>query len=157
MITTNDIQALIALAISNNKQGLIRAMNNIGYSISQNISDADLFTVSNNFYIQKGFDALKNLFSNVPFDKSQLSQMQLQNLASRYASANPNAKNPSWFTDALTNFSDFLSGHTNVVQPTVDSNTTISSPISAKTIIILASFGIIAIVIIAIIFRNRAS
>lgn len=158
-LTIQDVQAVIAFAIVNNKPGLIRAINSIGTTISDNISDTDLFNAVNNVFATKGITGLESLLNGVPLDKSKLTEEEAKNLLLKYKGADVNIPtNPNlfygsgWLNRLGQGIGDFLSGHTVVNQnPTVVVS---KSPISTTTIIIIASVGIIAIVILAVVFRK---
>lgn len=153
-ITTNDVQALIAFAIRNNKSGLINAMNATGNPVLSNISDDNLFTVVNNVFISKGIEGLKSILLRVPLDKNKLTEDQARNLLLKFninTSINPNAR-MGWLSNIGQSIGDFLSGHSTVQQP---SSSSVSSPIiSGNTLIYLAVAAIILIIIVALIFRK---
>lgn len=146
--TIKDVQGLIAFAGQNNKPGLIAAMNSSGYAVAADISDANLYAAVNNIFLTKGFDTLRSILLKVSIDKSQLTAQQSANLIAKYKgvdTTNANAKF-SW-----TSIGDFLSGNSTITQnPT---NITSSSPISAKTMIYFGAGAIIAIILLAIIFK----
>lgn len=153
MITTNDIKALIALAIQNNKNALIQAMNKSGYPVLYNISDDDLFTAVLNVFTSKGVIGLKSILDLVPLDTSVLTQDEAQNLVIKFQDVNPaSPKLGSWFSDLGKNIGDLLSGYTTVtVDPTI---ITKKPSLSATQIIIIAVIAIAAIVILSIVFKK---
>lgn len=158
MITTNDVHALIAFAIQNNKLGLIQSLNSLGYTVSQNITDEALFTSVRNIYTVKGLNALKAVLDRVALDKRKLTQEEARNLSITYLGANPdpNAKFGDWLKGLGQGIGDFLSGQSSsTVAPTIVQQTT-TSPVSSTTIIILAAVAIVAIVILAIVFRKSS-
>lgn len=152
MIDTNDIQALVNLAIINNKQGVINAMNSSGYAIAQNISSDELGNRVWNVFVTKGISELQRVLNKVQINKNTLSAAEQRALAVKFKNADPNAK---FLQDVGTWFGDLLGGKQEIVQnPTTVTN--VSAPaISGKTILWLAGFGIAAILTLAIIFRNK--
>lgn len=84
ILTIQDVQGFIALAIANNKQALINAMNATGNNVAQSISNDDLFTAVNNVFINKGVQTLKIILDKVPIDKSKFTQAQLDDLVKKY-------------------------------------------------------------------------
>lgn len=77
VITIQDVQGIIALAVANNKQALINAMNITGNNVAQTISDDDLFTIVNNVFTDQGLQGLKIVMRQVPPDLSKYTQAQL--------------------------------------------------------------------------------
>lgn len=154
MITTNDIQALIALAIQNNKNALIQSMNQSGYPVSYGISDEDLFISVLNVFTSKGLVGLKSVL-DIPWDTSTITQEEAKNLAIRFQGLDPSVNTnsrSSWLSDLGKNIGDLLSGHTTVtVDPTI---ITKKPSLSATQIIIIAAVAIAAIVILAIVFKK---
>lgn len=145
-INIADIQALIAFAIQNNKQGVINVMNASGYPVSSNISDSDLFDAVGKVGDNHGMKALENILSKVTIDKSKLTQEQAKNLAIKFQGIDPNAKFSDWFGKLSTQIGDFFSGNT-VVNQNPNVQTQNSEPeVSPYIIISVALVGIVAIV-----------
>lgn len=156
MINTNDLQALIAFAIANNKAGLIQSLNLSGYTVSPSISDTALYDYVYAIYNTRGLNVLKAIFNNVALDKSKLTQEEAKNLLIAYndITVDPNAKFGDWIKEAGQTIGDFLSGTNTIVQSGATSNQTVTSPISATTIIIIAGIAIVAIVILTIFVKK---
>lgn len=149
MITTSDLQGLIAFAITNNKSAVIRAMNATGNVVASSITDDDLMQQVWNIFTARGLDALKRVLSLVPIDRSKVTQDQAKTLAVKFGGADPNAKLTDWLNTAWQNIGDLVGGHstTNVV-PTIV-NTIQQSPINSGVIIAVSIIAIIAILILA--------
>lgn len=125
MINIADLQAFIAFAVKNNKQGLIQAMNSSGYPVSPNISDAYLFNEVAKVG-DKSIKRLKNVLAKVTIDTSKLTEQQARNLAIKYKDFNPNAK---WnWNNIGQSIGDFLSG-TTVVNSNPNITTQTSTPV----------------------------
>lgn len=156
MININDLQALIAFAIANNKAGLIQSLNASGYSVSSVISDTDLYNFVEAIYNTRGLAILKDILNKVALDKSKLTQDQAKNLLIAYnnITVDPNAKFGDWIKEAGQTIGDFLSGTNTITQTGATSNQTVTSPISATTIIIIAGIAIVAIVILTIFVKK---
>lgn len=158
MINTNDINALIAFAVQNNRQGVIIALNSLGYVIGQNISDDDLFTLMLNIYTSHGLTELQAILNRVPFDKFKISLMEAKNLSIKYNNTpedgNARFGDKDWWKNLGNNIGDLLSGVTTVTSVPPVINTSSTSPISATQIMIVAGVAIAAIVILAIVFRK---
>jgi len=158
-LTTQDVQAVIAFAILNNKPGLIHAMNSLGTIVPANVSDADLFTAVNNIFATRGITGLESLLNGVPLDKSKITEEEAKNLVIKYKGTDGNIPTnsnlfltPGWLNRLGEGIGDFLSGHSVVVQnPTVIVS---KSPISTTTIIIIAAVAVIAIVVLTIAFKK---
>lgn len=146
-LTSDDVYALIAFAIKNNKSALIKSLNSSGYSVAANISDDDLFNYVKIAFNQRGVNKLVEILNKVPVDKSKITESEARNLAIKYNDFNPNAKfNLGHLGQSI---GDFFSGHsvTNTAPSVIVSN--VKSAISPVVIISIAILGIIAIVIIA--------
>ncbi len=150
MITQKNINALIALAIDNNKNGVIQSLSLSGYSVPSNISDADLFSFVRNIYVFGGIPELKSILDKVSFDSSKLTQQEIVNLATEFDKlpSDPGAKFS--LSGIAQGFGDFLSGSSNVI--TGGGGTNISSLLSPLVLLIMV---VVAIVLI-IIFRKSA-
>lgn len=148
-ITIADVQGLIALAILNNKIGVIDAMNASGYPVASNISDSDLFKAVGEVGDKYGIEKLKSVLANVDFDSSKFTADELRSLIAKFNIATPDpstASKSDWFNKAITKFGDFFLGstviNTNPVQQT-------SEPaLPAWVVILISIIGIISIVII---------
>lgn len=146
MITTNDIQALIAFSILNNKADTINVMNAYGYQVPSAISDEDLFFKVWGVYQTKGLNELKRILSQVPINKSNVTQEEAKALAVKFQNANPNAKFSDWINNLVGNVGDFLGGHTDVVQsPTIVTQES-KSVLPTWVVPVTAVLGISAIV-----------
>lgn len=147
MITTNDLNALIAFSIQNNKPGTIKAMNSAGYPVLSNISDASLFNAVQKVYTDQGLSALKQVLNMVPTDKSKLTQEQAKNLLITYKNlqVDPNAKFGDFLQSLGSGIGDFLSGHTTV--STSGGSTIITPTLSSGTLLFTAIAGVILIAI----------
>lgn len=150
-VTVNDVNALIAFAIENNKPALIGAMNATGNPVSSTISDDDLFNSVEKVFTKKGLDGLKVVLSMVPVDKSKVSLTELNNLGARLSgTTSTTAKSGDFWED----IADFFGGTTEIVQVPTTATTTTSPILEPTTIIYLAVGGIIAIVVLLIVFRK---
>lgn len=145
MITTNDIQGIIALAILNNKQGVIRAMNSTGNAVAANISDADLAAALWNVFSAQGVAGLKNVLSGVKIDTSNLTQEEARALTVKFKGADPNAKFGDWLQGVGNYFGDLLGG-SSVTTGTVTSMSS-ESAISPTTIALIVVAGLILMVL----------
>lgn len=151
-LTTQDIQALIAFAITNNKQGLIAAMNATGNTVAMNITDDALLQRTLNVFTTKGLDGIRNILSRVTVDKSKVTQKQKDIITQKFQINTSNAKFSDWFNSAVITAEDILGGHTTITSAPIISET--KSPISTTTMIIFAIAAIITIVIILFSFRK---
>lgn len=143
-INIADVQALIELAILNNKDGLIRAMNSSGYPVASNISDADLFHETAKVGDKKGIKALTKVLLKVSIDKTKLTEAQAKYLAIKFKDIDPNAK---WnWNNIGQSIGDFFSGTTVINQNPNIATQTSESALSPIWIIITAILGIGAIV-----------
>lgn len=148
-INTDDIYALIALAVKN-KPSLIQAMNSSGYSVSQDISDDDLFNEVKSIYMSKGVNSLNDVLGKVKFDKSKYTQAQADNIAKYYA--NPNFKcGFANLSDCFTGIGDFLGGHSTVSTPP---SVVTSKPLISSTTVIAVAVIIIIIIILLAVFKK---
>jgi len=149
MITTNDIKDLIAFAISNNKEALIRAMNASGYFTSPVISDSDLLTSVWNVFSLQGLTGLRNVLNRVPLNRSAITDVQAQDLAVRFINADVNAKFNigDLFNQGINFVGDLLGGHS-VTTGTTPTQQQVSKPaISSTSIIGVSIIGIILIIL----------
>lgn len=145
MITTNDIQGIIALAILNNKSGVIQALNNTGNPVESGISDADLAVKLWNIYSFKGVEALNNVLSRVSINKNNITQEEAKALTIKFKGADPNAKFGDWISGVGDFFGDLLGG-SSVTGGTVQSMTS-ESAISPTMIGLIVVIGLILMVL----------
>lgn len=109
MITTNDISALIAFAIQNNKPGVIQAMNATGNSVPSVISDAKLAEDLWNVFSNKGVSGLQQVLDRVTVDSTKITPTEAQGFVTRFKNVNPTAK-LDWLKGIGTYFGDLLGG-----------------------------------------------
>lgn len=112
MITTNDIQALIAFAIENNKPGVIQAMNSTGNPVSMNISDAKLAEEVWNVFDDKGVTGLQVVLSKVPIDRTKVTEKEAKAFIAKFKNVDPNAKFGDIVKGIGDYFGDLLGGST---------------------------------------------
>lgn len=110
MITTNDIQALIAFAILNNKQGVMQSMNAAGNAVGAGISDAKLAEEVWNVFAEKGVTRLQQVLSKVPIDRTRITQQEAKAFVVKFKNADPNAKFGDWLQGVGNYFGDLLGG-----------------------------------------------
>lgn len=147
MITTTDIQALIGLAVINNKQGLIDAMNKAGYAVTKPISDERLFQQTSDVYTQKGLGAITKILSDVKVDKDKLSYRQKAALAYKFKGITPESKS-GWFENTLQTIGDFFGGSSTITQGPVVSTQQSKTALPPWMIITTAVLAIIGIIIV---------
>ena len=152
MITTDDIKALMSLAILNNKNGVISAMNSSGHSVPVTISDDNLFLELQKVFYSEGLAGLKNILSKVRIDTSKNTEL-IEVSYRRLNEIPPTAKGKLW-QDVKNFFGDLFGGSSTITQPPVINTQNITPAISSKVIVIMAVFGIIAIITLIIIFRK---
>lgn len=110
MITTNDIAALISFAILNNKQGVIQAMNSTGNPVPAGISDAKLAEEVWNVFDNKGVQALQQVLSKVPVDRTKVTEEEAKAFVIKFKGVDPAAKFGDWITGVGNYFGDLLGG-----------------------------------------------
>lgn len=110
MITTNDIAALISFAILNNKQGVIQAMNSTGNTVPAGISDAKLAEEVWNVFDNKGVQALQQVLSKVPVDRTKVTEEEAKAFVTKFKGVDPAAKFGDWITGVGNYFGDLLGG-----------------------------------------------
>lgn len=110
MITTNDIAALISFAILNNKQGVIQAMNSTGNLVPAGISDAKLAEEVWNVFDNKGVQALQQVLSKVPVDRTKVTEEEAKAFVTKFKGVDPAAKFGDWITGVGNYFGDLLGG-----------------------------------------------
>lgn len=145
MINTNDIQGIIALAILNNKQGAIQAMNSTGNQVASNISDADLAVKLWNVFSDQGIQGLKNVLSKVAIDRTKITQQEAKALTVQFKGVDPNAKFGDWISGVGTFFGDLLGG-SSVTTGTVQSMSS-ESALSPTMIALIVVVGLILMVL----------
>lgn len=149
-INIADVQAIIALAINNNKEGVINAMNLNKYYVSVDISDNDLFNRLALIADKNGINELKNILSNVPFDKSKLTEDELNNLDIKFGSIQKNANNKVSgvnLKNVFDTIGDFFSGNTIIsTNPNIQTQETLLSPMMIISVAVIAIIAIIIIV-----------
>lgn len=143
MINTNDIQALVAFAILNNRTGVIQAMNSTGNAVAANISDTDLAVALWNVFAAQGVTGLKNVLARVPVDPTQISEEEAKALMVKFNNVNPNAKFGDWIKGVGDYFGDLLGG-SSVTGGTVQ-NMTSESVLSPTIIALIVVAGLILI------------
>jgi len=152
-ITTKDLSGLIALAIRDNRQAFIQAMNNNGNPVSQNMSGDDLLSEGQKVFNEKGLIGLTNVLIQVPFDKSKLTIDQQNILIKKFGlTVNPNAKcdfqHPlECLTGTFNYVGDLLGGHSTTVQPP-----TIITKTSVLPAWVVPTTAITGMIVIAILF-----
>lgn len=77
MATSSDIKGFFAVAINQNRQMLIDNLNNLGYSIPNNISNQNLVDTMFTIYSQKGADEIGRILTGIPIDTSKNSIEEL--------------------------------------------------------------------------------
>lgn len=145
MITTNDIQGLIAFVITNNKPGLIQAMNNTGNFVALNISDNDLYNKVWDVFSKSGITGLQDVLSRVRIDHSKITQEQARVILTKFKDIDPNAKFGDFIGQVGDFFGGLLGGHS-VTAPIIQQMTSISS-ISPGMIGLIVVIGIILMIL----------
>lgn len=112
MITTNDIQALIAFAIENNKPGVIQAMNSTGNPVPSGISDAKLAEDVWDVFSDKGVEGLQRVLSKVPVDRTKVTEEEAKAFVTKFKSIPRDAKFGDWVKGVGDYFGDLLGGST---------------------------------------------
>lgn len=158
MITTQDLQGIIALAVQNNKPGVIQAMNATGNSVASTISDDDLLQSVWNVFNANGLNALKNVLSKVTLNKAMLSADQQNALITKFGLTKNTAAKCSFTSplDCLTGpvnyVGDLLGGHSSTtVAPTV---TNLTPSLTSSQIMWIAGISIVSIVILLFAFKK---
>lgn len=146
-MTTNDIQGIIALAIQNNKAGVIRAMNTTGNPVSTIITDAVLAEKLWNVFAAKGLPGLKDVLSRVEVDPSGITDAEAEALSVKFQTA-PFARGGvgDWLKGVGSYFGDLLGGST-VSGGNVTSMTS-ESVLSPTMITLIVVIGLILVVLL---------
>lgn len=153
-ITTNDLSGLIALAIRDNKQAFIQAMNNTGNSVIPNISDDDLLLAGQNVFNEKGLAGLTNVLVQVPFDKSKLTTEQQNIIIQKFglsvnASAKCDWKHPlECLTGTVNYLGNLIGGGSTTTQPPIVITETSALPAWVVPTTAIAGMSVIAILFI---------
>lgn len=147
MITTDDIQGLIALAIVNNKPGLIQAMNITGNPVASTISDDDLYDKVWAVFSKNGIDGLQRVFSRVTVNKSKVTPNQSEKLTAKFQQPSSTAKFKDWFNNTVTFFGDLIGGNSISTGTPITQQSTSSSALSPTLLGLIIVLAIILIVI----------
>ena len=150
MITTDDIQAYIAWAIQNNKEGVIQAMNSTGNAVASNISDAKLIEQVWNVFKNKGVAGLKDVLDRVPRDKKKITDKEAQAFITKFRNLPPEAKFGDWVKNIGDYFGDLLGG--SAVQGGSVSQVTSESALSPTVMILIALTGLVSIILLRKVF-----
>ena len=143
IITTNDILFYIATAIRTKKFEVIQGMNNAGYPVPNNISNADLLAAVWEVFQEFGIGALQNVFSKVAIDSAKLTSAEAQALFVKFRGGDPNARLIDTLQGIGNYFGDLLGG-SSVAGGTV-TNVSSQSALSPTTITLIVIIGIIMI------------
>lgn len=151
MITLQDIRGLIAVAIRNNKQAFINAMNANGFYVPQSISEDDLYSAGLKVLLKNGVNAAIAVLSRVPVNKSQVTAQEKTLLTAKFAPTNQRTFG-DWFNNTVTFFGDLIGGSSvSTTAPVVQNQTSVS----ALSPLILGATVVAGLVMIAI-FRKFA-
>lgn len=151
-MTTDDIKALFSLAILNNRDGVVAAMNSTGHSVPVTISDDALFLELQKILTAEGINGMKNVLSKVMIDKTKNTELFVP-VYKRLNDIPANAKG-KWLQDVGNFFGSMLGGSSTITQPPVVNTQNTTPAISSKVIIGMAVLGIVTIVTLLIIFRK---
>lgn len=144
-VTTNDIQGYIAIAVRNNKSGVINAMNSTGHLVAAGIASADLLVKVWDVFKQEGIDGLQNVLSKVPVNPEKLSQDEAQAAVVRFRGVDPNAKFGDWIKGVGNYFGDLLGG-SSVTGGTV-SNMNSQPALSGTAIGLIVVIGLVLMIL----------
>lgn len=142
-MTTEDIQGLIALAITNNRVAFINALAANGYVVRTGISDEDLYVVGLNILNEKGAQATIDILNRVQLNKTALSEDQKSALRQKFSPALRGFGD--WFNDTVTYVGDLLGGHSTTTTPVTNVQST--SALSPFMLGLIVTIGIILMVI----------
>lgn len=145
ILTTDDISGYIALAVQNNKSGVIRAMNSTGNIVPSNISNADLVVKVWDVFSEQGIEGLQKVLSQVPVNSKKITEEEAQALVTRFRGDIPQAK----FTDVLQGIGNYfgdLLGGSSVSGGSVSSMSS-TAALSSNTIIFIVIIGLIMMVL----------
>ncbi len=150
MITTNDIQGIISIAILNNESGVVDAMNESGYKASKNIATADLAAKLWTVFSEKGVGGLENVLNKVRVT-DKITEEQAKALVTRFKGVDKDAK----FGDWIKGVGDFFGGLLGGSSVTGGTVTQMSSE-SALSPALLALVVVVGVIMIAI-FRKTVA
>lgn len=146
ILTTDDIRGYIAIAIRNNKSGVISAMNSTGNNVPSGISNAELVARLWDVFAAQGITGLQNVLSRVPIDKVKITTEEAEELVTRFRGTPPaNTK----LVDVLKGVGDYfgdLLGGSSVSGGTV-TNVSAQSALSPTTITLIVIIGLILMVL----------
>lgn len=143
MITQNDIQGLIALAILSDRQAFASV---IGFPATS--TNEDLLEAGMQIYSKQGFNGIKNLLLKVPLDKSKLSTAQQNALIKKFALQVNTTSKCDWahplecLTGAVNYVGDLLGGHSSTTSTPVTQQQTSESALSPWVIGLTVVAGI---------------
>lgn len=146
-MTTDDLAGYIALAVQNNKKGVIEGMNTTGNFISPSISSADLVEKLWNIFSQKGLAALKQVLDKVPVVTDKITEDQAKAVAIKIRGIDPNTRGKfwDWVKDAGNSFGGFIGGTS--VSPGTVTNVSSTSVISPFMLGLIVVAGLILMVL----------
>lgn len=146
MVSYNDIDGLIAIAIRNNRAGFIAAMNAAGNPVAVNISENELLEAARAVLAQKGVQGIQQVLSRVPVIKADISQPVKNAITAKFAPANQRSFG-DWFNNTVQFFGDLLGGSaTSVTGPTSQQQTS-ESAMSPAMIGLIVVLGLVLVVI----------
>jgi hypothetical protein len=110
MITQQELQGIIALAIQNNKPGFIQAMNANGYRVDAGIADEDLLARAWEVYTDKGREGILAVLNRVSVIKSTVDLRVKDAVNAKFAPADQRGFG-EWFNNTVTWFGDVIGGN----------------------------------------------
>lgn len=142
IITTDELLGYIALAVQNNRKGVIEAMNTTGNFISPSIRSADLVEKLWNIFSQKGFVSLKQVLDKVHVT-NKLTDEQAHTIAIRVRGINPATRGKfwDWIKDATNTFGGLIGGSS--VTPGTVTNVTSTAVLSPAMLGFVVVIGVI--------------
>lgn len=145
-MTTDDLLGYIALAVQNNRKGVIEAMNTTGNFISPSIGRADLVEKLWNIFSQKGLAALKQVLDKVHVT-SKITDDQAQAIAIKIRGIDPVTRGKfwDWIKDATNTFGGLIGGSS--VSPGTVTNVSSTSVISPFMLGLIVVAGLILMVL----------
>lgn len=152
-VTYDDVKALVAFSIYNNRNGVISALNQAGYRVSDNISNTDLYNQLLSVFTKTGINGLQLVLSRVTIDKTRTEH--LTDIYNTFQGTEPTRGAKINLDSIGTWIGDLLGGHT-TVDPTTTTNTT-EPLIKPGTIIGLAIFGVVMITVLMFVALRKAS
>lgn len=149
MITTQDIQFIISLAILNNKPAFINAMRTNGYTVPAGITDDALNDLAQQVLAQKGADGIAAVLNRVPPNKAQISDDIKAKITAKFGPADATQRGfGDWFNDTVNFFGDLIGGTS-----TSSGSSTSTQSTSALSPAMLSIITVVAVVLM-IIFRK---